>query len=179
MSMLVGLYIKKALSGHEPLAEMTEGRISPVVFPEVEDIPAPYVTFARTSYSEENTKDGQYGETCGVDITCVGRSYEELLVLNQMVCDALHEDMRKRGGDYEDMPFEVTDMTITAGGEDYDPTTCEYLTNIHVEIETEAHEAKPDPRESVFAMGFPFTVFAGDKEERNDLSVELAASMGG
>lgn len=162
MSLLIGLYIKKTLEGSERLAELTEGRIAPVVFPEIDDVPAPYVTFARTGYAEESTKDGIWGETCQAEVECVGRTYEEMLMLCQAVTEAIRSDLRRRGRDFSDMPFVITDCDMNGGAEDFDAMTCEYISRISLAFETQPHESEqPDEpeKENIFlAMGFPFTL---------------------
>lgn len=163
--MLIGLYIKKTLEGCERLAELTEGRIAPIVFPELEDVPAPYVTFARTSYTEDSTKDGIWGETCQAEVECVGRTYEEMLMLCQAVIEAIREDMKKRGRNYSDMPFVITDCDISSSAEDFDSLTCEYLSRISLVFETQLHDSEepeepeePEQENIFLAMDFPFTL---------------------
>lgn len=160
--MLIGLYIKKTLEGSERLAELTEGRIAPVVFPEIDDVPAPYVTFARTGYSEESTKDGIWGETCQAEVECVGRTYEEMLMLCQAVTQAIREDLRRRGRDFSDMPFVITECEMNGGAEDFDAMTCEYISRISLAFETQPHEPEqpeePEQENIFLALTFPFTL---------------------
>lgn len=162
MSLLIGLYIKKTLEGCEPLQRLTGGRICPVVFPDDSDTPAPYVVYSRTSYSEDGSKDGTHGSTCSVDIECVGRNYEEMLTLCHTVMEAVREDLKARGGQFDDLPFSVADIDITAGAEEFDAMTCEYLSSVRLMIETEEHDSIPPYS---FAMNFPLSATGRDIEE--------------
>lgn len=184
MSLLIGLYIKKTLEGSERLAELTEGRIAPVVFPEIDDVPAPYVTFARTGYAEESTKDGIWGETCQAEVECVGRTYEEMLMLCQAVTQAIREDLRQRGRDFSDMPFVITDCDMNGGAEDFDAMTCEYVSRISLAFETQPHEPEqpeePEKENIFLAMSFPFTLCGnGETETVQELAAELPMSLYG
>lgn len=181
MSLLIGLYIKKTLEGSERLAELTEGRIAPVVFPEIDDVPAPYVTFARTGYAEESTKDGIWGETCQAEVECVGRTYEEMLMLCDAVTQAIRSDLRQRGRDFSDMPFVITDCDMNGGAEDFDAITCEYISRISLAFETQPHEPEQPEKENIFlAMGFPFTLCGnGETETAEELAAELPMSLYG
>lgn len=169
MSLLIGLYIKKTLEGSERLAELTEGRIAPVVFPEVDDVPAPYVTFARTGYAEESTKDGIWGETCQAEVECVGRTYEEMLMLCDAVAQAIRSDLRQRGRDFSDLPFVITDCDMNGGAEDFDAMTCEYICRISLAFETQPHEPEqpeePEKENIFLAMSFPFTLCGNGEPE--------------
>lgn len=137
MSLLIGLYVKKALEGSDGLVVLTQGRIAPVVFPEDEEVESPRVCFYRTSYGEDGTKDGITGEPCGVAIECVAGRYEDMLMTAELVTEAIRSDLRRRGGDFSDLPFTVTDVEMSAGAEDYDALTCEYTTTVQVSFETE------------------------------------------
>lgn len=184
MSLLIGLYIKKTLEGSERLAELTEGRIAPVVFPEIDDVPAPYVTFARTGYSEESTKDGIWGETCQAEVECVGRTYEEMLMLCQAVTQAIREDLRRRGRDFSDMPFVITECEMNGGAEDFDAMTCEYISRISLAFETQPHEPEqpeePEQENIFLALTFPFTLCgSGTTETVQELAADLPMSLYG
>lgn len=158
MSLLIGLYVKKALEGNADLMHLTNGHISPVVFPEDDFIAAPYVYYSRTGMTESDSKDGVYGDSATVTLDCVGSSYEEMLLLAGMVRAAIRQDIRKRKGDFSDLPFLVTDLSISAGAEDYDPNTCEYLTQLVVEFETEENLLYKDPDAPTDQMNFPLTL---------------------
>lgn len=137
MSILIGLYVKQTLEGSADLQKLTGGRIAPVVFPEDDAITAPYVYFSRQGLTESDSKDGLVGESVSVVVSCVGSTYEEMLLLAHTVREALRSDFHNRGGDFSDMPFTVTDMSLSVGPEEFDPTTCEYLTDVQADFETE------------------------------------------
>lgn len=137
MSMLIGLYVHKALLQSEDIQRLTSGKVAPVVFTEDGDIQAPYIYFSRTATSESDSKDGLFGHNSTVAIDIVGRTYEEMMLLAQSAYDALHMDFRHRRGDWSDMPFVVTDLTVSAGAEDFDPATLDYTTQLIAEFSTE------------------------------------------
>lgn len=84
MSILIGLHVIRTLSEHPDVKGFVGDRIYPIVVPQGVD-KYPYIVYDCSGGIGDTTKDGNVDDTATVQMSVISKSYEEALMIGQLV----------------------------------------------------------------------------------------------
>ena len=112
MSLLIGKHIKDVLYSDEEIISRVERRIYPLVIPE--GTPGyPFIVFQNLGVQPDYTKDGSDQDDVSVQITVIGKKYDESVELANIV----RYDFEGLSADYKE--FTVNECEVSSSGEEY------------------------------------------------------------
>jgi hypothetical protein len=129
MSILIGLHIKRVLGGNKDVVKFVDDRIFPIAVPNgVSQFP--FICYDTNGTSGQSTKDGFVNDMASVGISVIGKNYEEVIVIGNLIRRAFERKRVK----YEE--FEVIDCMNIVYNDEYIADIDSYSLNLSMDFKT-------------------------------------------
>jgi len=133
MSLQIGKFFYKALNSNNAVRTAVNGRIFPVALRDDKDDVVPYIVYAPTGMNVNANKDDiEFSDVCTVDVIVCAGTYTAMLNLAESVRSAVNSADREDSS----WPFIVTDITLSAGADEFDDLKPAYFKTLTYQVET-------------------------------------------